>query len=193
MRDRAQELVAHAVAVGVVDRLEAVEIDVQHRERAAGRPRRSHRGLEPQQEEAAIGQTREAVEARLVQEQLLRLPPRGDVLDRDDPLRRRLAGSPDHARFVTAPRVGAVAREELGALAARILEQAPQPRDADDVTVQRARAAPGDSEQLVRRRVAVDHPVAAVDEDQRLRELLRPDTPAPCARRIQPRQPASGR
>ena len=57
-RDAAQQAVADRVAERVVDRLEAVEVDEEHRELLAAAPRRGDRLGEPVVEERAVGEAR---------------------------------------------------------------------------------------------------------------------------------------
>src|SRR5258705_10067581 len=122
MSHGAEQLVARRMSLRIIDLLEPVEIDVHHRERAARGIRCSEFVLEARDEEGAIREAREAVEAGLVEERLFRLPPRGDVLDGDDPPSRHTARAADHSRFVTSARSGVGAGEELRALAGGILE-----------------------------------------------------------------------
>ena len=171
VRDDSQQFVSRAVAVGVVDRFEAIEIDVHHRQRARRRARCGKRALEPKQKEAAVRQTCEAVEAGLMQQLSLRLLPGRDVLNRNDAMPPFVALRADHASLVAAARVGVGAGEELAALAARIFQQAPQAGNADDATVQQAVAAPRHAQQRERRRISIDDPALSVDEDQRLQEV----------------------
>ncbi len=61
LRDLADEFVARGVAIGVVHRLEAVEIDQHHRQALAGATEMGEFLIEPQIEGAAVGQERELV------------------------------------------------------------------------------------------------------------------------------------
>ena len=74
--DGAQQLVAGAVAEAVVDPLEVVEVDEQHRH--LGAPP-AQRVLETVEEQRAVGQPGEGVAERLVLEPSLQ---RGEVIDR---------------------------------------------------------------------------------------------------------------
>ena len=67
--DRHQQLVAGGVAEAVVDRLEVVEVDEQHRELA---PPVADRGLDLVGEQRPVGEVRERVVVGLVVELLLK-------------------------------------------------------------------------------------------------------------------------
>ena len=87
-RDRDQQPVADVVAERVVDELEAVEVEEQHR-RAGGRARGAARGriacVEAVEEQHAVGQPGQRVVERVVLEALLGLAAVGDVgLGADD-------------------------------------------------------------------------------------------------------------
>ena len=85
----AQQLVAHGVAMGVVDRLEAVEVEVEHGKALLERHGLHQRALEPFAEEAAVGQQGQVV----VQRQAARAPLIGAAADQFDArLRQRAAG-----------------------------------------------------------------------------------------------------
>lgn len=66
VRDGAQELVARVVAEGVVDGLEAVEVEVADPDRGGGAVRPGERGLEPGEEQRAVRQPGERVVLGLV-------------------------------------------------------------------------------------------------------------------------------
>ena len=68
-----QQLVAGGVAEGVVDVLEVVEVDEEHRDPLARSPRACERVLEPLGEQHAVGEVGERVVERLVGEALLEL------------------------------------------------------------------------------------------------------------------------
>ncbi len=87
-RHLAQQYVARFVAQRVVDHLEAVEIDEQHRELAVVATARLDREIEELSEHRAIGQTREAVVGREVLDSFLGTLARGDVLDDRDVVQR---------------------------------------------------------------------------------------------------------
>ena len=74
-----QQLVAGAVAEAVVDLLEAVEVDEQHREHLLGPRRAGERLVEPVAEERAVRKPGEAVVERLTRQLLLEPNPLGDV------------------------------------------------------------------------------------------------------------------
>ena len=80
----AQQHVAGLVAERVVDDLEAVEVDEQHRELAVVAPRRLDRQPEQLREHHAIRQAGEAVVRREVLDALLGALARRDVLDDRD-------------------------------------------------------------------------------------------------------------
>jgi hypothetical protein len=59
--DRAQHLVARVVAVGVVDALEAVEVDEEHRDGPVATPRAQQRVAQALEEDRAVGEAREGI------------------------------------------------------------------------------------------------------------------------------------
>ena len=82
--DVAQQPVAGAVAAGVVDHLELVEVDVQQHVFAFAALRGGHRGFEPRVELAPVDEPGERVVARLVGQRALQAPFLGDVAEHDD-------------------------------------------------------------------------------------------------------------
>ena len=64
LRHRFKQLIADGVTQRIVDVLEAIEIDVQHRDRAAGAVRPHHRLIEPVAEQGAVRHVRQAVMKR---------------------------------------------------------------------------------------------------------------------------------
>ena len=74
-----QQLVAGVVAEAVVDLLEPVEVDEQHREDAPGALRARERLVEPVAEQGAVGEAGEPVVERLARQLLLEPDALGDV------------------------------------------------------------------------------------------------------------------
>jgi len=72
------------VAEGIVHLLEAIQIDEQQRQHIVRAARTLDLLLQPFEEQAAIGQIRERVEIRLVQDDFLRLALLGHVMDQRD-------------------------------------------------------------------------------------------------------------
>ncbi len=83
MRRGEQDLVARVVPVGVVDRLEAVEVEEEHAELPHA-PAPGERRLEAPGEQPAVRQARQWVVGRLVGDELLGRLASGDVDVRDD-------------------------------------------------------------------------------------------------------------
>ena len=84
LADLAQQFVAGGVAQGIVDRLEAVEIEPQHRQGmrlAAGQPQRL---LQPVPEQGPIGQFCQRVKMGQFPVLLLAQPAVGDVVQDHD-------------------------------------------------------------------------------------------------------------
>ena len=79
LRNLLQELVAGAVAEGVVDLLEAIEVDEQHRENLLGSRGASERLVEPVTKECAVRKVGEPVVERLARQLLLEPHALGDV------------------------------------------------------------------------------------------------------------------
>ena len=70
-RDGGEQLVAGRVAEAVVDELELVEVEEEHRDRAAAGAALRQRVLEPVEEEVAVGERREGVVEGVVARALL--------------------------------------------------------------------------------------------------------------------------
>ena len=83
-----QQLVADAVAARVVDQLEPVEVEVEHRHAALACLRALDRLLQALLEHHAVDQLGQVVVVREVAHLLFRDPPLGDVGDRSAPCRR---------------------------------------------------------------------------------------------------------
>ena len=84
--DRDEQLVAGGVAEAVVDRLEVVEVDEQHREVAvACAPTRAERVLDAVAEQRLVGEAGERVVERLVGELVLEPLALGDVAEAPHP------------------------------------------------------------------------------------------------------------
>ena len=90
-RELGQQLVAAAVPERVVDGLEVVEVEQQHRDHAVGAGRPAERVVDPVHHQRAVGQAGQRVVQRLVLELVLQLLPayggpqrRGDGLDERD-------------------------------------------------------------------------------------------------------------
>ena len=64
LRDRPQELIAHGVAERVVDVLESVQVDVEHRDGAPGAMRSHHRLLEPVAQQSPVRDVSQTVVQR---------------------------------------------------------------------------------------------------------------------------------
>ena len=77
--DADEQLVAGGVAEGVVDRLEVVEVDEQHRHGLAGAAAAQQRVVDAVAEQRAVGEVGERVVEGLVRELLLQL---GEARDR---------------------------------------------------------------------------------------------------------------
>ena len=92
LRGRAQQLVADRVAEAVVDRLEVVEIDEDHRELAVVAPAARERQRQAILEQRPVGEAGEVVVERLVAELLLERDAIGDVAEvEQDPVDQRIA------------------------------------------------------------------------------------------------------
>ena len=89
---RAQQLVADRVAEAVVDRLEVVEIDEDHRELTAVAPAARERQGQAILEQRPVGEAGEVVVERLMAELLLERDALGDVAEvEQDPVDQRIA------------------------------------------------------------------------------------------------------
>ena len=111
-RDADQELVAGLVAEAVVDRLEAIEIEVQHREQrpAQRAPRAVKQVLQAVEEQRAVRQAGERIVERLALELRLGLLALGDVArdaeradDVPPPIAQRQLGGRDPADVAVRP------------------------------------------------------------------------------------------
>jgi hypothetical protein len=103
-RDAHQKLVADHVPERVVDHLEAVEVEEEQRERPSGPPPGALDGeLEVIHEEGAVGQPRQRVVQRAVDELLLGPLAVRDVLNLEDEVRRALRRVADERDAQTRP------------------------------------------------------------------------------------------
>jgi hypothetical protein len=137
-RDRAQQLVAEAVAEGVVDVLEPVEIEEHHRQRRLGALGVGERDGQSIAEEQAIRQGRQRVVIRLILDLLLGLPALADVArDRDVLLHRAGLGIENGPARRLEPRQRAVlAPHPVHERARRFVDLAEvHRRAADDVVI----------------------------------------------------------
>ena len=110
-RQRQQDRIADRDADGIIDLLEAVEVD--HHQ---GRPQRRHRlrqigdGAEPVDEQFAIGQAGEIVMHGIVQHALFGVLGLGDVGQCPDHARHFAVGADDRARLEREPHEMAIRR-----------------------------------------------------------------------------------
>ena len=111
--DLLQQLVAGAVAEAVVDLLEPVEVDEQHREHVPGPRGAGQRLVEPVAEQRAVGEVGEAVVERLPRELLLEPNPLGDVAGVEhDAAHVAVAAEVGDVRLEVAPLAEPVAHAE---------------------------------------------------------------------------------
>ena len=133
--DPPQQPVAGAVAEGVVDELEVVEVDEQQRDRAARARAAVHAAAQLRLQLGAVGQPGQRVEVGEAGDLLLRAQALGDVLarreDADDLARRvaqqrvapgdrvALAAAGEHVALVVGERLALAAEHALEVVAAR--------------------------------------------------------------------------
>src|SRR6185369_18076184 len=82
--DTLEQLIADRMAERVVDALELVDVDIEHRQLLA-RPYRLERLFEPLAEQDPVRQVSQPVVMRQMRDLLVRALARGDVLDGRDP------------------------------------------------------------------------------------------------------------
>src|SRR5215212_29703 len=98
-----QQFVSHDVAERIVDDLEAVDIDIEDRDRLRRAARQSQRLSEAVEEQGPVRQLSEAVEVRLVLQPALELASFSDVFDcPGDPI-NDASGVPDRIAAGTHP------------------------------------------------------------------------------------------
>ena len=128
-----QHLVADGVAMRVVDRLEVVEVDAEHRRLVAARQRRFHPG-HMLEELGAVGQLGQRVVARQMLDPRFLLALLGDVLVRRDPaavLHRMVLHQDDAAVELVDVLAVLAARDHLAAPADVVLARAARRAHAD--------------------------------------------------------------
>ncbi len=139
-RERQQDRVADRDADGIVDLLEAVEIDHDHGrlDRRVGLGEGEH-AFEAVEEQLAVGQPGEVVVHRVVQQPLFRVLELGDVGERADEPHHLAVRSDHRPRLDREPEVMAVGRaqpEVLGQPSAALLQHAVE-HGAEAVAVER--------------------------------------------------------
>ena len=157
-RDLAQQLVAGGVAERVVDHLEVVQVDVEHRHRAPAAARAGQRERQVLLELRAVGQAGERVVVGHVPHALLGDPLLGDVLTRDQHADAVARGHDAAGPRDVATRAGA--RDDR-ALRARVVQRDPGERGRERGPRGRAHVR-GDGELEP---VAADQLLLAVAED----------------------------
>src|SRR6266536_119647 len=112
--EAAQDLVAGLVAELVVDRLEAIEVEDQHRQPAAPAPGAAHRLVEAVVEEAAVGKAGEGVVGGAVEEVELMALAVVDVFDHGNEVVDGAVHVMDRAHGQAAPELGPVLAQVAG-------------------------------------------------------------------------------
>ena len=172
--DPAQQLVAHGVAVAVVDQAEALQVDREHRELAqVAAPALGQRAVGVLDEHRAVGQAGEAVVQRVVHELLLGALAQVDVAQRPRHAEgvQVLVAAGDaahqHPARLAVGQADAELHHELRAVALQVADQArPVGRDLVRMDVaeerfRRARHRPGRHAQDLAEAVGVIHGAGA--------------------------------